>query len=333
MLRQDRKEPTALALSILLALSACGTHGTRTEEESGTRSSHATAMTSAQHSPPSWEELANASYRGILEQPVRLTDGRWEGEPYVAGGASRPSLTLIDDFWAPGDLYGDGVHEAVVFLAESSGGSGSRLYVAVVGRRDGKPVNLGTAQIGDRVQLMNVRLVDRRIELEVVQQGPGDAACCPTQKATRIWRLESDGLHEARSRVSGQISLADLAGPGWSLTRFAQDEPVPPGIVITLAVENGRVTGSSGCNRYFAGIEESKPGNVSISAIGTTRMACPDDVTEIESRYLEALAGVNRYSFLAGKLALSYRSGETVATLLFTDAATDNGAGDGEPHD
>ena len=331
MSRLDRKRPIALALSALLALSACGTNGTRTAEESGTPNSQATAMITAQQAPPSWEELANASYAGIFEQPVRLTDGRWEGEPYVAGGASRPSLTLTDDFWASGDLDGDGDQEGVVFLAESSGGSGSRLYVAVVGRQAGQSINLGTALIGDRVQLRAVRLVDGRIELDVVQQGPGDAACCPTQKATRTWRLEADGLKEVASLVSGQISLADLAGVEWSLTRFTRDEPLPAGIVITLAVEDGRVTGSSGCNRYFADVEEPVPGRVSISAIGTTRMACREEVMETESRYLEALAGVDRYGFLAGKLALSYRSGETLGTLLFAAAAED-GAGAGESH-
>ncbi len=330
MTQRYRYHLIALALGALLTIPSCRSDDSRGAEQPGSQSASTAGTIAGQQGPARWQDLANATYAGIFDQPVRLSDGRWEGEPYAPGGASRPSLLLIDDFWATGDLDGDGRQEAVVFLAESSGGSGSRIYIAAMGWVSGLPVNLGTALIGDRVQLRTLRIIDNRVELDVVQQGPDDAACCPTQKATRSWQLDSQDLAENAYRISGRFSLADLAGVEWTLTHFAWDEPVPAGLAITLAVEDGRLAGSSGCNLYFADIEESQPGNVTVSATGSTRMACPEEVMEVESRYLTALGAVTKYSFLAGKLALTYQSEQAVYSLLFS-AGSQDAAASAEP--
>lgn len=48
---------------------------------------------------------------------------------------------------------------------ESADGSGNRGYVVIVGRRkhDSESVNLGTALIGERVQLQNGRIADGKL--------------------------------------------------------------------------------------------------------------------------------------------------------------------------
>ena len=40
----------------------------------------------AQSAVPTATELANATYRGIEDHPVRLQNKLWQGEPFVAGG-------------------------------------------------------------------------------------------------------------------------------------------------------------------------------------------------------------------------------------------------------
>ena len=42
----------------------------------------------------------------------------------------------------------------MALLSESSGGSATNGYLAVVGRGEGGLVNLGTALVGDRVQIV-----------------------------------------------------------------------------------------------------------------------------------------------------------------------------------
>ena len=248
-----------------------------------------------------------------------MTNGRWVGDPFVAGGSTRPAVGLIDDFILTGDLDADGNDEAVVLLWENTGGSGTYSYIAVTGMRDDKPYTLDTALIGEHVQVRAGRIVGDRIELDVVQQGPGDAACCPSQKATRSWTLDASGLHVNASRITGTLSLADLAGTEWVLNRLDANEPPAAQPEITLVFDGDRISGKSACNRYFAGVKETGelPGDLRISGIGGTRMACPEEIMALENRYLEALGNVTRYSFLAGKFALTWRKDDVTGTLLF----------------
>jgi heat shock protein HslJ len=273
---------------------------------------------------PTPEQLANMAYTGIYEKAITLTNGRWEGDPFVTGGASRPAVGLVDDFILTGDLNADGNDEAVVLLWESTGGSGTYNYIAVTGLRDGKPYNLGTALIGERIQVRAGRIIGNRIELDVVQQGPKDAVCCPSQKSTRYWTLDASGLHVNASKITGTLSLADLVGPEWVLSRLDANQPLPAQPEITLVFDGERISGSSGCNRYFAGVKETGelPGDLHVSNIGGTRMACPEAVMALENRYLEALGNVTRYSFLTGRLALTWQADGATGTLLFVPRQT-----------
>jgi len=267
---------------------------------------------------PSEDELGNASYQGIYDTGVTLVGGEWEGEPFVPGGASRPRLELVRGFRLAGDLDGDGSEEAVALLSASSGGSGSYGYLAVVGRRGEGLVNLGTALVGDRVQIRGARITGRRIELDVVQTGPQDAACCPSQEATRAWALAADGLEEVASEITGTLSLTDLEGVEWVLTHFGWQEPAAPEPAITLVFKGERIAGSSGCNRYFAGVKTSKtPGELEIGPLGGTRMACPEEQMALESRYLNALERVVRFGFATDKLALRWSQDAATGTMLF----------------
>ena len=205
---------------------------------------------------PTPEQLGNMAYKGIFEHAITLKNGHWVGEPFVAGGSSRPAVGLIDDFILTGDLNADGNDEAVVLLWENTGGSATYKYIAVTGLRDDKPYTLDTALIGERVQVRAGRIVGNRIELDVVQQGPRDAACCPSQKATRYWTLGATGLHVNPSRITGTLSLADLAGTEWVLNRLDVNEPLAPQPEITLVFDGDRISGKSACNRYFAGVKE-----------------------------------------------------------------------------
>ena len=51
--------------------------------------------------------------------------------------------------------------------------------------------------------------------------------------------------------------------------------------------------------------------------LASTRMACPEPLMEAELRYLQALANVSTFSFLAGKLVLAWRDGDAGGSLLF----------------
>lgn len=313
-----------LSGSVLMLLAACG--GGKPAEQAPGEEARTSGAASAVPggSSPSLAELESATYLGITKDPITLTDGRYEGEPVSPEGASRPQVGLVRELVARGDLDGAaGGGEAAVLLWESSGGSGTFLHVAAMARVEGEVRNLGTAPVGNRVQVRSLEIVDGDIVLEVVEQGPEDAACCPTRLARKSWRLEGSSLVVVGSEDQGTLSLALLAGSSWVLAAWQFQDPAPAEPAITLTLEEDKVAGFAGCNRYFASVAETEPGSITVGPVGATRMACPDSLMALEGRYLDLLGKVGKFSFLAGRLALSWRDGDVFGSLLFVRSDED----------
>jgi heat shock protein HslJ len=246
------------------------------------------------------------------------------------GGAARPGVGLVDDFYLTGDLDDDGAEEAVVLLWSNSGGSGTFDYIAVMGRDDtGAPLHVATAALGDRVRIRAAIIDEGKIVVDVVQAGPEDPACCPGQKVKRSFALKGGTLSELESEGLGRQSIVDLAGIEWVLLRFDRDDPVPDEIEVTLTFDGERIGGGSGCNRYSGGVAEGEvPGALTVDMpMASTMMACPPPAEDIERRYLTRLLGVRQYTFLAGKLGLGWRidpleiGGDNAefGTMIFTE--------------
>jgi heat shock protein HslJ len=270
---------------------------------------------------PTLVELLDGTYEGILGEPVTLSRGTWEGDPFVDGGAARPSVGLVQHFLLEGDFDGDGTPEAAVLLWESAGGSGTRSYLAVMKRVAGEVRNLGTALVGDRTQVMSGRVADGRVILELVEAGPGEAACCPSQKTSASWALTAAGLERVATEIVGTLSLADLEGPEWRLVELGRAQPVPDDVEITIAFEEDRVAGYGGCNDYFGSVSSEAPGELRFSATGTTMRACPEPAMGLEQEYLAALATASSYRFHGGRLVLGCTTDEGPVVLVFARVA------------
>jgi heat shock protein HslJ len=306
-----------LAPVLIVTIIGCGAGGESAMSEADALPPTSTLGISTE--PPSLDEVANATFAGIMDDPVSLIDGHWQGDPFVEGGASAPAVGLVRGFHLTGDVTGDGKANIVVLLWSSSGGSGTFDYISVVGRTETGVASLATAVLGDRIQVRQGRIVDGRIELDVVQAGPEDAACCPTQMATRIWQMSPGELSEVSSEVTGTISLADLQGAEWVLTDFAWNEPAPEDPEVTLLFEEDKISGNAGCNGYFGGFEEAGdlPSGLAFGPLGATRKMCPEEMMTVEDRFLKQLGSVTSYSYLAGKLALSWQSEDGAGVMLF----------------
>ena len=103
-----------------------------------------------------------------------------------------------------------------------------------------------------------------------------------------------------RKNPAAEASSADsFAAQTWRLFELQvgpDSAPTQPNAPITLQFDAvaGRVSGTGGCNRYFAEavVRDRK---LTISAIGATRMACPAPAMAEESAYLAALERATGY--------------------------------------
>ena len=129
--------------------------------------------TPSESGPIPVEELKNATYTGIFDEPVILTDGKFEksfeGQPYT--------VEYIDGAELFADLDGDGVEDAVVFLLERGGGTAAFTYVAAQLNRNGQPVDAGAAMVDDRTQVRSATIQDGQVLLDITTRGPGDGDC------------------------------------------------------------------------------------------------------------------------------------------------------------
>jgi heat shock protein HslJ len=273
--------------------------------------------------PPTLKALQNATYRGIYEKPVTVKNGVYLGPPTEPGGASRPRIELVQDGVAWGDLEGNGTVDAAVLLAESSGGSGTMGYLAAVAMLGGHAINIGTAPVGDRVQVRSFGIEGGAIVMRLVEHAPEDPMCCPTLNVTKTWRCRGDSLVLTSSKEEGRVSIRDLEGPVWRMTLLDRNNPVPKKATVTAVFADGKISGTSGCNRYSASVQSADASEqMRVGPIAATRMACPDPIGSFEGRFLAALEDAQSFGFMVGKLVLTTKVEDRVGTMVFVSDST-----------
>jgi len=251
------------------------------------------------------QQLLQSSYSGIYEEAVKLSGGHYAGAPFVEGGASRPSVTLIDDLIAYGDLNGDGQQDAAVLLLENSGGSGDLIYLAAVINDNGHARNIATKLVGDRVQFRNLEISSGSITADTIAQESGESYAQPSLKMQLVYQLQRGKLIQLSSESQGNLSSSDLDGTSWK-QQGEQQTPSPKSHTgeISAIFKDGKISGSSACNRYSAAVEDRGKGRITTGPAISTRMACPPPLMDQESAYLGFLAKVEGFRFSFGKLVL-----------------------------
>jgi heat shock protein HslJ len=269
-----------------------------------------------------WGRIDEARIEGLEDEPFVLEDGQWEGEPWVEGGAARPRAGLIPEFALEGSFTGDDRAQVAVLLWHSSGGSGTRLWLAVLEPGPDRPHTVATRLVGDRVQVIDFRAAGRELVLELVAHGPEDAACCPGQHELRSYRFDGQAVTEDVQDL-GRVTLELLEGRTWMLERFAEGSPAPEGIRITIEFDGpGRASGSAGCNDYEAEVQELGHKDIDFEIRRTTMRRCPESMVAAEGEFLRRLSEATRYSFFRGRLALQYVVDGEFGLMTFVPTAT-----------
>jgi len=136
--------------------------------------------------------LANASYQLDLAASgtVTLTNGEYR-EPVAADSASELVVTLTDQV-ATGTINGQYAVAAV--LTADPGGSGTFYYLALFTAGDAGLVNVATTPLGDRVIVNSLNITQNTVVVDMVQAGPDDALCCPTEHVMNVYELQGEEL-------------------------------------------------------------------------------------------------------------------------------------------
>ena len=104
---------------------------------------------------------------------------------------------------------------------------------------------------------------------------------------------------------------ASLPGTSWRGIRIAGDI-IPSNIDIDLTFgRDGKITGSSGCNRFFASYDLDGH-DVTVNGIGLAPRMCPEIEMLAESRFLDALGKLNGWAMRSDELIL-FGSGAELA--------------------
>jgi len=151
----------------------------------------------------------------ISGEPVALRNGKAES-PAVPGSASA-TLTQLLGPAAYGDIDRDGHSDAVFWLVQDGGGSGTFYYVAVAHRVEGGYLGGDVMLIGDRIVPKRLDVLEDLGVVEYLERAPDQPMTALPQTRRGAWFVVEDGrLVVARTLDPGEEVLE-----GW--VRFGHE--------------------------------------------------------------------------------------------------------------
>lgn len=128
---------------------------------------------------------------------------------------------------------------------------------------------------------------------------------------------ESSDAKAPKAAPTQNEKAAALSSRSWELLSLDQSGTRKAFVArVTLKFEkDGRISGSGGCNRYFATYKLSAKKRLTIGEIGRSKRMCLGDVMAQENAFLDILKRVNAYAIVENRLQLFYDDGRDA--LLF----------------
>lgn len=115
----------------------------------------------------------------------------------------------------------------------------------------------------------------------------------------------------SKTKVEQGMGAYPLDGTMWILTGYSQPLVDDMEISLTFDLTTGQVSGNSGCNTFFGGFTyEDK--QIGFGPMGSTRMACEQEIMDQELLFLNLLAQVNAYEITDNQLTLTTADRETL---------------------
>jgi hypothetical protein len=164
------------------------------------------------------ESPRDATYL-VEGESVRLQNGR--AVRPAAPGAATAIRTQVLGAPTYGDIDGDGDTDAVLFLVQDPGGSGTFYYVAAAQKIDGGYRGGTAVLIGDRITPNRLDVVHGVVVVDYLERAPGEPmAAKPALALTSYLMLEGDGLTLVDSLDAGERILEGWVRIGHEVRSF-----------------------------------------------------------------------------------------------------------------
>ncbi|TNB49628.1 META domain-containing protein [Martelella lutilitoris] len=110
----------------------------------------------------------------------------------------------------------------------------------------------------------------------------------------------------------GGDTMTLLAGPEWTVFEIGAQSVGDRGEVTISVGDDGRISGSAGCNRYMGLVKLGGEGGLEIGPLAATNMACDEPLMALERDFFQAIDSVDGFDIADnGDLVLT-AEGETV---------------------
>jgi len=166
--------------------------------------------------PLAIDALKNVEYQVVVAgvaRAVKLANGVFEDK-------AAKLRVVMADIVGFGDLNGDGVSDAAVILATTTGSSSVLYDLDAVLNQNGAAKFVASTPLGDRVQVKSIAIQGSEIAVDLLTQGPKDPISKPTLAVTRKYRLQGDKL------VSTTPATPTSAAPPTKASAPATPKPV-----------------------------------------------------------------------------------------------------------
>lgn len=141
------------------------------------------------------EQIQNTQYQLLVPETsrvIQLINGTYQSGTDTL--AEDYAYVMMTQFFALGDITGDGLGDAAVIFLENYGGTGQFGVLAIYANVSGEPLFVTSTLIDDRPQINSIALNNGEIFIDAIVHSFEDGGCCPTLQTTQTYALVNNQL-------------------------------------------------------------------------------------------------------------------------------------------
>lgn len=253
-------------------------------------------------------------------EQITLTNGVFE-RPLAPGSAAKESFRI---FGEPviGDMNGDGIPDAVMYLTRDGGGSGTFFSVVVAVGSGASYVGTNALFLGDRIAPQNITITDGNAVANFAERKPGEAFSVSPSVGKSVWvhlDPKSNQISELVKDFEGEADPAQmkLTMKSWEwieTDRIDGSKVVPKkaGVFSLTMKADGTFSAKTDCNGI--GGEYHRSGAIlTFGKMMSTMMYCDGSQ---EGEFSAMIAATTGYHFTSkGELILEQKDKKESAIL------------------